>query len=126
MYALVNDIESYPDFIYWCKQVQVLQRDEQEVIAELGFNFGPITNALTTKNTLYPNQKILVDLVSGPFKHLHGAWVFKQTPKGCVVTFSIEFAFASRLFALTLGPVFKPAVATLMDAFVKRANQVLS
>ena len=104
--------------------MSVLERKDDSVTAELGFIFGPIRNAFTTQNTLIPGQKITVDLVAGPFKHLHGHWNFKQTPKGCVVTFSIEFSFASRLFALTLGPVFKPAVATLMDAFIARADEV--
>ncbi len=125
MYALVNDVESYPQFIHWCEQVNVLERNDEQVTAELGFTFGPVRNAFTTKNTLTPSQKIEVELVAGPFKHLHGVWNFKQTPKGCVVTFAIEFTFASRLFSLTLGPVFKPAVATLMDAFIARADKVL-
>lgn len=124
MYSLVNDIESYPKFIHWCKKARVLEQGSNYVVAELGFSFGPIHNAFTTKNILTPGQKIEISLVAGPFRQLQGVWHFKQTPKGCVVTFSIEFSFASRLFAMTLGPVFNPAVEALMGAFVARADEV--
>ena len=126
MYGLVNDVESYPEFISWCDSAKILSQQENEVVAQLGFTFGPVHNAFTTRNTHTPHQKIMVTLVEGPFKHLNGSWHFKQTPKGCVITFSIDFAFSSRLFAMTLGPVFKPAVATLMAAFIRRADEVLS
>lgn len=70
MYALVDDIESYPQFLPWCKSSKVFSRDEDEVRASIELARGGIQRAFTTCNRLQPGKMIEVRLVEGPFHHL--------------------------------------------------------
>ena len=53
MYNLVNDIESYPDFLPWCGGARVVQRGAKEMVAEIDIKFKApfIKNLLDMKTT---------------------------------------------------------------------------
>ena len=68
---------------------------------------------------------IEVRLVEGPFKHLNGFWRFDPLGEsGCKVSFDLEFEFASRVLSMVVGPVFSQIANSLVDSFLKRAEQV--
>ena len=75
MFALINDIESYPQFLPWCTSAQVQSRTEREIIASLGVRRGALSSQFTTRNELTPNRHIAMRLVSGPFKTLEGTGI---------------------------------------------------
>lgn len=123
MFDLVDDIESYPQFLPWCRVAKVLQRRPEEVIAMLQIHKGALHTRFTTRNQLEPPRAIHLRLVEGPFSSLDGEWRFEQiADKGCRVALELRFAFANPLNAWLLEPVFEHSCATLVDAFVKRAR----
>jgi ribosome-associated toxin RatA of RatAB toxin-antitoxin module len=125
MYALVNDIEAYPQFLPWCRRARVLSRDEDEVRATIEFAKGHIHKSFTTRNRLQPNKMIEVRLITGPFRRLDGFWRFDRLGPGASrVCLDLEFEFANMVLSLAVGPVFNQIANTLVDAFVKRAPQV--
>lgn len=124
MYDLVNDVAAYPRFLPWCDHVNVLQREETQVRAEVGVSKGKIKQAFTTQNTMHPGEQIEMQLVDGPFKKLHGLWVFKPVGEGCEVVLNMEFEFARGLLGLGFGKVFSGIANKLVDAFVQRARQL--
>ena len=75
LYALINDIESYPSFIPWCTHARILSRSQREIVATIGVQRGPLQSDFTTRNELEPDRRILMHLVSGPFKMLEGEWL---------------------------------------------------
>ena len=75
LFALINDIESYPRFIPWCTHAKVESRSEREIVATIGVQRGPLQSEFTTRNVLEPDRRILMHLVSGPFKMLEGEWL---------------------------------------------------
>ncbi|MGD8743781.1 MAG: type II toxin-antitoxin system RatA family toxin [Granulosicoccaceae bacterium] len=125
MFALVNDIESYPDFLPWCKTSTVLERTDDEVKASLELARGGIQKSFTTLNRMQRDKMIEMRLVNGPFKHLEGFWRFQAlNEENSKVMLDMEFEFASKLLSMTVGPVFSQITNTLVDAFTQRAVQV--
>lgn len=128
MYALVTDVASYPQFLPWCDQSLVIETFEGGATAEVGIAFGGIHQTFTTRNTHVPGREVSIALVNGPFSHLDGRWQFHPVGDGsqraCKVELSLNYAFSSALLGKLVGPVFDKIAATLVDAFVKRAEQV--
>lgn len=125
MYALVDDIDAYADFLPWCSKSTVLKRETDSVDASLEINFGKLHKSFTTRNLNCPQETIEMTLLDGPFRHLHGKWSFTSLGQdGTKVELVLEFEFANRLLDITVGPVFSNIANTLVDAFTKRAQEV--
>lgn len=125
MYTLVGDIEAYPKFLPWCRSAEVHSRNATTVDASLSLYRGGITKTFTTRNTLYPQEKIELSLLEGPFRHLSGDWTFQTLGgQGCKVSLNLEFQFASKMTDLVFGPFFEDICNSLVDAFTSRAEDV--
>ena len=125
MYALVNDIPAYPEFLPWCGGSQVLERTEDEVRASVELSRSGIKKSFTTLNRLQKDKMIEMRLIEGPFQHLEGFWRFEALNEtACKIMFDIEFEFSSKILAMTVGPVFSQITSTIVDAFSKRAVEV--
>lgn len=125
IYSLVNDIESYPRFLPWCKSATVLSRGEDEIRAAIELSRSGIHKSFTTSNRLQPNKAIEMRLVEGPFHHLDGFWRFDSLgERASKVSLDLDFEFSNRLLGLTVGPVFHQITSTLVDSFCRRAVDV--
>lgn len=125
MFQLVDKIEDYPQFLPWCKNSQILLRNEDEVRATLLLAGGGFQKSFTTCNRLQKDKMIEIRLLDGPFRHLEGFWSFTgKENDSCIITLNLEFEFSSTLLALAFGPVFNRVANTLVDAFSKRAQEL--
>ena len=125
LYALITDIERYPEFVPGCRVARIEQRDEREVVATLGVQRGALNAEFTTRNTLDPGRSVTMQLVKGPFKTLEGLWTVKPMGEsGCEVSLRLRFEFANRLMGAMLTPAFEETAKNLVDAFVARARSV--
>jgi len=126
MYALVNDVAAYPEFLPWCGGARVLESSATQMKAAVDIAYLGVQQTFTTDNTLEPDRRIGLALVSGPFSKLSGEWRF--TPlgaDGCKVEFELNYAFDG-LIGTLIAPVFDRIAATFVDAFVKRADALES
>ena len=125
LYALITDIERYPEFVPGCRVARIEQRDEREVVATLGVQRGALNAEFTTRNTLDPGRSVAMRLERGPFKALEGIWSLRPVGEsGCEVTLRLRFEFANRFTAMMFSPMFEQTAASLVDAFVARAREV--
>ena len=125
MFALVDDIESYPQFLPWCRSTRIISRSDDEVRATLEMAKGALSKSFSTCNRLQANKMIEIRLLDGPFRHLEGFWRFEPlADEACKVSLDLEFEFSSRLLQMTVGPLFSQIADTMVDAFCKRARQV--
>jgi len=123
MFALINDIESYPRFLPWCTHARVRSRTEREIVATIGVKRGPLHGEFTTRNELEPDKRILMHLVEGPFKTLEGQWLLTPIGSdGCRVELTMRFAFRNALSAVMFESKFAETVGSLVDAFVARSR----
>ena len=121
MYALVNDVAAYPEFLPWCRASRVLDSSATHMRASLELARGGVARWFTTANVLVPDRSIAIELERGPFKALGGTWTFEPIGPGCKVTLDMAFEFEGMLLDLTLGPVLSDIFGSLLDAFVARA-----
>jgi ribosome-associated toxin RatA of RatAB toxin-antitoxin module len=125
MFALVDDIDSYADFLPWCSKSVVMARSIDIVEAELTISYGQMNKTFTTRNINTPDSSIEMQLIEGPFKHLNGHWEFVMLGnEGCKVSLDLSFEFSNKLLDMTIGPVFSQIANSLVDAFTERAGKV--
>ncbi len=127
MFALVTDVDRYPQFLPWCDHASVIERTEQGMTAEVGISFGGVRQTFTTRNTHEAGRRVLLELVKGPFSKLQGEWRFVPVAEGqraCRVEIDLRYGFSNAALAALVGPVFDRIAGSLVDAFVKRAEQV--
>ena len=130
MYALVTDVERYPEFLPWCDHGKVVEQDAGGMVAEMGITFSGIRQVFTTRNEHVPAQSVVVQLVDGPFSLLDGTWLFHplgrpgSEAEACKIEFDLRYAFASPALEAVVSPVFDRVANTFVDCFVRRAEDV--
>jgi ribosome-associated toxin RatA of RatAB toxin-antitoxin module len=128
MFALVTDVARYPEFLPWCDHAAVTEANESGMNAEIGIAFGGIHQRFRTRNEHVPGREVSMKLLDGPFSQLDGQWKFiplgDAQQRACKVEFQLDYAFGSSTLAALVGPVFDKIAGNLVEAFVKRAEQV--
>jgi len=125
VYQLVEDVERYPEFVPGCTEATVLERSGRELVARLAVRRGPLRTEFTTRNSLEPGRSMHMDLVDGPFRMLEGDWTFTPVgTNGCRIELSLRFQFSNILKSALLEPLFEETAASLVRAFVSRAQSM--
>ncbi|GGX27433.1 type II toxin-antitoxin system RatA family toxin [Undibacterium squillarum] len=125
MFALVDKVEAYPEFLPWCGGVSVQERTNAALVATLSINYHGIRQSFTTRNQNQPPHAMQMQLVEGPFRHLTGSWKF--TPlraDACKIEFDLHYEFSSKLLEHIIGPVFSKITNSFVDSFCQRAEKV--
>lgn len=133
MFDLVAEVDQYADYMPWCEGAQILSRDEKGMVASIVIGYGPLNHSFTTRNTHdYPNR-IDMELVNeghpkivrSPFASLTGTWQFiDMQEKGCRIEYDMDYSFRNRALSMLIGPVFNGIANSLIDSFIKRANEL--
>ncbi|MEO0543824.1 MAG: type II toxin-antitoxin system RatA family toxin [Pseudomonadota bacterium] len=128
MFALVADIERYPEFVPLCEALLVRDRRERDgkavVVADMTVGYKSIRETFTSQVHLDPSvNRIQATYLDGPFKHLDNRWHFTDLPKGgCDVHFYIEYEFKNRMLGALMGTMFDRAFRKFSSAFEARAD----
>ena len=121
-------VADYPKFLPWCDHASVLATDATGMTAEVGIAFSGIRQTFTTRNDHTDGRQVAMKLIDGPFSSLNGQWDFVPLGDGsqraCRVEFNLNYGFDNATLARLVGPVFDRIAGSLVDAFVKRAEQV--
>lgn len=130
MFALVADVERYPEFVPMCTGLAVRSRRERAgvtlLVAEMTVGYKAISETFMTQVVLKPAQlRIDVKYVEGPFRHLDNRWVFVPAEDGGTdVEFFIDYEFKSRVLGALMGTMFDRAFRMFTEAFERRADVV--
>lgn len=129
MFALVADVEKYPEFLPLCERLVVRSRKERDgrtvLVADMSIGYKAIRETFTTQVLLKPNERIIdVKYIDGPFKYLSNIWGFEPASDGCFVRFFIDYEFKSRILATLMGSMFERAFRMFAEAFEKRADAI--
>jgi len=123
MFALVQDIERYPEFVPWVTRATVLERSATEVVGRIEMERAGLRETFTTRNLLYPPHRMELKLMEGPFKTLDGQWGFEPiADRGTKIALLMRFEFANPMASLLLSRTFEKSCNQLVDAFVARAR----
>ncbi|MGB4811091.1 MAG: type II toxin-antitoxin system RatA family toxin [Methylophilaceae bacterium] len=125
MFALVDDVTKYPEFLPWCSGVDLIQQDEKTTTATLHIAYHGLRQKFTTKNQKTQPTLMEVKLVDGPFKHLEGVWKFTPlNDDACKIEFLLSYEFANSFLDKLISPVFSHITSTFVDGFVARADKI--
>ena len=130
MFALVADVERYPEFLPWTAAARIRSRradGEAEVIeADLVISFKVFRERFGSRVTLWPaDRRIDTEYLDGPFKYLKSGWSFADLPHGsCKVDFFVDFEFRNAILAKLIGVVFDEAMSRIVRAFEERARKL--
>ncbi len=130
MFALVADVERYPEFVPLCESLRVVRRAQsgegiETIVAAMSVGYKAIRESFTSRVELdHPRLRIDVEYVDGPFKYLENRWTFRDTPDGSEVGFYINYEFKSFALGLLMGAVFDKAFRKFAEAFEERADFV--
>ncbi|MGI9264915.1 MAG: type II toxin-antitoxin system RatA family toxin, partial [Gammaproteobacteria bacterium] len=125
MYALVNDVAAYPDFIHWCRAATVHKETDCLMEASLELSSGGLSKTFTTRNDLVPNRSIDIGLLDGPFRHLEGRWSFGEIDSSAShVELEMRFEFSNPVKSLLFSRMFEDMANSLVDSFARRAHQI--
>lgn len=125
MYALVNDVARYPEFLPGCSGSRVLELSSTTMVASVDVAKAGISKTFTTSNQLTDGTSIMMELVDGPFRKLQGGWSFiPLDEQACKVELKLEFEFSSRMIEMAFGKIFNDLTSNMVSAFTQRAKQV--
>ncbi|MGU3493183.1 type II toxin-antitoxin system RatA family toxin [Xanthobacteraceae bacterium A53D] len=132
MFALVGDVEKYPEFVPLCQALTVRRRSQsgegvEMLVADMTVAYKLIRETFTSRVSLDgPRRVIHVEYLDGPFSRLDNRWEFISADEGrkCEVRFHISYEFRSRTLGLLMGAMFDAAFRRFADAFEKRADEV--
>lgn len=125
-FDLIEAAEHYPAFLPWCTNAVILERDDSVVTARLTVNFHGLRFDLTTRNPKRRPHWMAIHLEHGPFRRFEGEWqVLELSPAACKIEFTLRYAFDGALVGKLAAGVFDGIADTLVDAFARRAEQVL-
>jgi ribosome-associated toxin RatA of RatAB toxin-antitoxin module len=125
MFDLVNDIESYPKFLHWCRGARIESKYGSTVEATLDIGMLGLYQSFRTRNTLQRPERIGIDLVSGPFRRLRGEWRFAAAASsGTDVSLTLTFEVTLSPFGVVFAKVFEELAASQMTAFIERARRI--
>lgn len=126
LYALVERIEAYPEFLPWCRAAHVHERSTPgKTRATLEVGLKGVAHSFTTENRNRPGKAIDMRLVEGPFRHFSAVWKFTPLgPRAAKIEFEMAYEFGSAALARLLEPLFQHIADTMVDAFTRRAKVV--
>jgi ribosome-associated toxin RatA of RatAB toxin-antitoxin module len=125
MFSLVRDVEQYPKFLPWCSGAAVQPGNGDAIRASIDIDYHGVRTSFATENVYRAPSDIEMRLLQGPFKHLHGTWKFTALgDTACKIQLRLMYEFSNRILEKLVGPVFGYIANSLVDAFVKRAEQL--
>lgn len=125
LFALVCDIESYPQYMEGCVGACILRREADVVEARLDLARGGIRQSFSTRNRLHVAREITLELIEGPFEYFTGRWEFRELGEAaCKLSLLLEFSISSRLLGAAAAKLFDRVTNNLVDAVGRRARQL--
>lgn len=130
MFALVADVERYPEFLPMCEALRIRSRRERDgltlLVADMTVGYKAIRETFTSQVVLKPAENLIdVKYVDGPFKYLTNRWLFTPVAGGgSEIHFFIDYEFRSRILGAVMGAMFDRAFRMFAEAFEKRADTI--
>jgi coenzyme Q-binding protein COQ10 len=125
LFALVADVERYPEFLPWCVGARVRERKQNTITADLIIGYRMVRERFTSRIVLDRPRRIDVSYSEGPFRYLDNHWLFEPEPGGgCTINFYVDFEFRSRMLQKIIELLFNEAVRRMVSAFEARARRL--
>ena len=125
----VLDIEKYPEFIPFCIDSKVYERDEKDdaikIIADLTIGKKPFVDTYKSDvRYIKKEDSIHVTNIGGPLNHLQNNWKFIQKENFTEVHFDVDFEIKNKFLDVIMTKSFEFGLNKIADAFQDRAEKI--
>ena len=125
MFALVMDIEKYPEFLPWCIGARINSRAKNDLDADVLIGYKMFREKFSSRVHFVTPEEIEVEYLKGPMRHLHNKWQFKDLKEGqCQIDFYVDFSLKTKLLENLVDQFFQTVLMKMINAFEARAMEV--
>ena len=123
---MVLDIEKYPEFVPWCIEGRVHDKNESEDLITFNGNLkvgkSLLNETFFSLVSYYKEKdKIIVINLDGPLKHLKNEWTFKEINNATQLEFFIDFELKNPILNTIMKKSFKLGLNKIANSFEERA-----
>jgi coenzyme Q-binding protein COQ10 len=133
LYQVIIDVERYPEFIPWFKQIVITSSEGNSIVTDVTIEFMFVRDHYTSTTELIPPHEVdgemvasvVVTMVEGPFDHFITTWSLKEiAEESCIVDFKCDYSFNNRLYDAISKVALKSMNKKIMDAFIERVVSI--
>jgi coenzyme Q-binding protein COQ10 len=125
LFELITDVERYPAFLPCVVSAQISKKEENHFLADVVVGYKLISYPYHCRVHLIPDQRIDIEYLHGPFKHLYNHWALTPlNEKLTQVDFYIDFEFKTLTLQMLFQPLFSEIVNRMISSFEGRAAQL--
>ena len=123
---MVLDIQKYPEFVPWCIEGQVHDKNESSDLitfkGDLKVGKSILNETFSSHVSYYKEKdKIIVTNLDGPLKHLKNEWTFREINQGTQLDFFVDFELKNPFLNSIMQKSFKLGLNKIAKAFEERA-----
>tara|TARA_Y100001970_G_scaffold1694_1_gene2006 strand:- start:11259 stop:11708 length:450 start_codon:yes stop_codon:yes gene_type:complete len=127
--TMILDIEKYPEFVPWCLNGRIFKKEDLTDIiqmeADLTVGKKFLNQTYKSHVTYYKKKdKIIVNNIGGPLKHLQNEWVIREINNQSEVNFKIDFEIKNVFYNALMEKSFERGLSNIATAFEKRAIEL--
>lgn len=125
LYALVIEVDRYPEFLPWCLKSRIKKREGDVFHADLIIGYKMVREKFGSRVTGLEPDHIHVEYLDGPMKYLSNHWRFiPEEDGGCTIDFFVDFEFKNPVLQNLIAVFFNKAVRKMVQAFEDRAKEL--
>ena len=123
---MVLDIEKYPEFVPWCIEGKVHDKNESEDLitfnGDLKVGKSFLNETFSSQVSYYKEKdKIIVTNLEGPLKHLKNEWIFREVNNLTQLEFFIDFELKNPILNVIMKRSFELGLNKIAKSFEERA-----
>ena len=123
---MVLDIEKYPEFVPWCIEGKINDKNESEDLitfnGDLKVGKSILNETFSSQVSYYKEKnKIIVTNLKGPLKHLKNEWIFKEVNNTTQLEFFIDFELKNPILNAIMKNSFQLGLNKIAKSFEERA-----
>ena len=123
---MVLDIEKYPEFVPWCIEGKVYDKNETADLitfkGDLRVGKSILNETFSSHVSFYKEKdKIIVTNLDGPLKHLKNEWTFKEVNNATQLEFFIDFELKNPILNSIMKKSFELGLNKIAKSFEERA-----
>ena len=123
---MVLDIEKYPEFVPWCIEGKVYDKNETADLitfkGDLRVGKSILNETFSSYVSFYKEKdKIIVTNLDGPLKHLKNEWNFKEVNNATQLEFFIDFELKNPILNSIMKKSFELGLNKIAKSFEERA-----
>tara|TARA_A100001011_G_scaffold96753_1_gene101813 strand:- start:969 stop:1412 length:444 start_codon:yes stop_codon:yes gene_type:complete len=123
---MVLDIEKYPEFVPWCIEGKIYNKNESKDLitfkGDLKVGKSFLNETFSSHVTFYKEKdKIIVNNLEGPLKHLKNEWLFSEINNATQLEFFIDFELKNPILNSIMKKSFELGLNKIAKSFEERA-----